>query len=149
MTVTTEDSVLEIKRTFDAPPARVFDAWLTREQWQAWIGPEGVNSDVPLLEPRVGGRYRILMRMSDGRVTPVTGVFQTIDAPKSFVFTWGWEGDDDRQSLITITLADLGGKTELTLRQEGLGAPENRDGHGRGWNSALNKLAGYLASGGE
>jgi uncharacterized protein YndB with AHSA1/START domain len=40
MTVTAEDTVLEITRVFEAPPARVFDAWLTREQWQAWIGPK-------------------------------------------------------------------------------------------------------------
>ena len=43
--------VLEIVRSFDAPPARVSDAWLVREQWQAWIGPEGVQCEVPLLEP--------------------------------------------------------------------------------------------------
>jgi uncharacterized protein YndB with AHSA1/START domain len=145
MTVTAEDSVLEITPIFDAPPARVFDAWLTREQWQAWIGPEGVNCEIPLLEPRVGGRYRVTMRMSDGRVIPVAGVFKMIEAPKSLAFTWGWESDEERQSLITITLNDLGGKTELTLRQERLGTVENRDAHGMGWNSALNKLVGYLA----
>ena len=44
----------------------------------------------------------------------------------------------------------IGGRsplTELTLRQEGLGTVENRDAHGTGWNSALNKLAGHLAAG--
>jgi uncharacterized protein YndB with AHSA1/START domain len=146
MTVATEDTVLLITRIFDAPPARVFDAWLTREEWQAWIGPEGVNCEVPLFEPRIGGRYRVMMHMSDGRVIPVAGVFKTIEAPRGFAFTWGWEGDDERQSLITITLNDLGGKTELTLRQEGLGTVGNRDAHGTGWNSALNKLVGHLAA---
>lgn len=147
MTVTAEDTVLQITRIFDAPPARVFDAWLTGEEWQAWIGPEGAHCEVPLFEPRIGGRYRMIMRMSDGRVIPVAGVFKRIEAPRSFAFTWGWEGDEERQSLITITLTDLGGKTELTLRQEGLGTVENRDAHGTGWNSALNKLAGHLVAG--
>jgi uncharacterized protein YndB with AHSA1/START domain len=146
MTVATEDTVLQITRIFDAPPARVFEAWLTREEWQAWIGPEGVNCEVTVFEPRIGGRYRVMMRMSDGRVIPVAGVFKTIEAPRSFTFTWGWEGDDERQSLITITLNDLGGKTELTLRQEGLGTVENRDAHGTGWHSALNKLVRHLAA---
>jgi hypothetical protein len=35
----------------------------------------------------------------------------------------------------------------MTLRQEGLGSAENRDGHGKGWNSAFNKLERYVAAG--
>ena len=81
MTVTTEAAVLEITRILAAPPSRVFDAWLDREQWQAWIGPEGVSCEVPLHEPRIGGRYRVIMRLSDGRVLPVSGVFRVIDPP--------------------------------------------------------------------
>jgi uncharacterized protein YndB with AHSA1/START domain len=147
MTVTDKDTTLEITRLFDAPPARVFDAWLNREEWQEWIGPEGLKCDVPLLEPRVGGRYRITMNLTDGRVIPVAGIFKTIDPPRSLIFSWGWEGDPSRDSLITITLREKGGKTELTLRQEGLGSVAGRDDHVRGWNSTLNKLVRYLANG--
>lgn len=147
MNVAAEDTTLEITRIFDAPPARVFNAWLNREEWQAWIGPEGINCDVPLLEPRVGGRYRITMRLPDSRVIPVAGIFKTIDSPRRLVFTWGWEGDPSRESLITITLREKGDKTELTLRQEGLGSVSNRDDHRKGWNGTLNKLVAYLAIG--
>ena len=146
MNAAADDTVLEITRMFDAPPARVFNAWLNREEWQSWIGPEGINCEVPLLEPRIGGRYRIVMRLSDGRVIPVAGVFKTIDAPRTLAFTWGWENDPTRQSLITLTLREKTGKTELTLRQEGLGSAATRDDHGRGWNSALNKLVAHLAT---
>ncbi len=145
MNAVADDATLEITRLFDAPPARVFDAWLHREQWQAWIGPEGMDCDVPVLDPRVGGQYRIIMRLSDGQVIPVGGVFKTIEPGRSLVFTWGWENDPTRQSLVTLTFRDKAGKTELTLRQEGLGSAENRDNHGRGWNSTLNKLVAYLA----
>ncbi len=144
MTVTTEADVLEISRILDAPPARVFDAWLDREQWQAWIGPEGVRCEVPLHEPRIGGRYRVIMHLSDGRVIPVSGVFRVIDPPQRLSFTWGWEGDA-HQTLVTVSLRDLGDRTELTLRHDGLPTAEDRDGHGKGWNSALNKLVAYLA----
>jgi uncharacterized protein YndB with AHSA1/START domain len=145
MNAAIEDTTLVITRLFDASPERVFDAWLNREEWQAWIGPEGMQCEVPLLEPRVGGRYRITMHLPDGSVMPVAGVFKTIDAPNELAFTWGWEGDTSRDSLITLTLRAQGDKTELTLRQEGLGSISNRDGHGKGWNSALNKLEAYLA----
>ena len=72
MSTTTEAPVLEIRRILDATPKRVFDAWLGHAQFQAWIGPEGVTCEVPLHEPRVGGRYRIIMHLSDGRVIPAT-----------------------------------------------------------------------------
>ena len=142
----TDDTTLVITRLFDAPPARVFDAWLDREEWQAWIGPEGVECEVPVLEPRVGGRYRLTMRMANGDTIPVAGVFQVIDRPTTLAFTWGRDGDPSRDSLVTLSFARKGDKTELTLRQEGLGSAENRDGHGKGWNSALNKLDRYLAA---
>ena len=146
MTAQTDETTLVFTRLFDAPPARVFDAWLERDEWQAWIGPEGVNCEVPLLEPRVGGRYRVTMKMSSGETIPVAGIFKVIDRPRTLVFTWGWDGDPARESLVTLTFTRKGDKTELTLRQEGLGSVENRDGHNKGWNGAFNKLDKYLAT---
>ena len=145
MTTTTEGAALEIKRVFDATPSQVFKAWLNREEWQAWIGPEGIQCEVPLLEARVGGRYRVIMRLSEGRVIPVTGVFKMIETDTRFAFTWRWEGDP-RETLVTVTLRGVGDKTELTLRHEELNTVADRDNNGRGWNAALNKLAAYLAT---
>lgn len=139
-------TTLELRRVFDASPAAVFDAWLEREQFQAWIGPEGMNCEVPVLEPRVGGRYEITMHLANGQVIPVSGVFKTIDRPRRLVFSWGWNGDPARQSVVSLDFVARGARTELVLRQEGLGTVANRDDHGRGWGSALNKLERYLAS---
>jgi uncharacterized protein YndB with AHSA1/START domain len=144
---TADSPVVEITRIFDASPQRVFDAWMVRENWQSWIGPEGINCEVPQLDAEVGGRYRINMKLTNGERIPVAGTYQIIEPGKRIVFTWGWDGDPSRTSTITLTFRDLGGKTELTLRQEGLRTVENRDGHTVGWNGALNKLDTYLATG--
>ncbi len=141
-----DDPTLEITRLFNAPPARVFDAWLNREEWQSWIGPEGLNCEVPFLEPRVGGRYRIIMRLTDGRVIPVAGIYLTVDVPRILAFTWGAESDPTRHTLITLTFAEEGGKTSLKLRQEGFASIESRDTHMTGWHGALNKCAAHLAA---
>jgi len=143
MIAASDDTALEIARVFDAPPARVFAAWIDLGQFRAWIGPEGVRCDVELFEPRVGGRYRLVMHTPE-HVIPVSGVFKAIQPDRRLVFTWGWEGDAIRQSLITLTFKPLGNGTELTLRQEGLGSIESRDGHVRGWTSALGKLERLL-----
>ncbi len=55
-----------------------------------------------------------------------------------------WNGDPSRQSLVTLEFHAQGAKTELVLRQEGLGTVSNRDDHGKGWNGTLNKLERYL-----
>ncbi len=146
MKTTADDTTLEITRLFDAHPARVFNAWLNREEWQSWIGPEGLNCEVPLLEPHIGGRYRIIMHLTDGRVVPVAGTFQAIEAPKTLAFSWGAENDPARRTLITLTFGEKGGGTELTLRQEGFSSVVSRDDHVVGWHSALNKLVAYLTT---
>jgi uncharacterized protein YndB with AHSA1/START domain len=145
MTATMEDTTLVLTRHFEAPPARVFDAWMNHDEFQAWIGVEGARCKVPVFEPRIGGRYVIDLQLSTGEILPVTGEFREIDAPKRIVFTWGWNGDPKRQSLITLTFAARAGGTEMTLRQEGLADAGTRDGHGAGWNSTFNKLAAHLS----
>lgn len=145
MTTTVDETTLVLTRHFDAPPARVFDAWMNHDEFQAWIGVEGARCTVPLFEARVGGRYAIDLQLSNGDITPVAGEFREIEAPRRIVFTWGWNGDPKRQSLITVTFAPRNGGTEMTLRQEGLGSVETRDGHGAGWNSTFNKLAAHLS----
>jgi uncharacterized protein YndB with AHSA1/START domain len=139
-----DDTTLIITRVFEAPPERVFDAWLTREEWQSWIGPEGVDCDIHLLEPHVDGCYRLTMHVSGQPPIAVAGVFKVIDRPRLLSFTWGAEGDPSRQSLVTLTFLELKGNTEMTLRQEGLASAAHREQFGRGWNSALNKLIRYL-----
>src|SRR5580704_3491902 len=143
MSTTTLNPVLQVRRVFDASPEELFDAWFEREQWQAWIGPEGCQCDVPVLEPKVGGRYRILMHLTDGREIPVEGVFQTVDRPRALVFTWGWALSGG-STTVRLTFKAVEGGTELTLIHEGLPTAEAREGHGKGWNSALNKLARYV-----
>jgi uncharacterized protein YndB with AHSA1/START domain len=146
VTTPIESPVLEITRIFEASPTEVFNAWLEREQWASWIGPEGVHCEVPLLEPRVGGRYRLIMHLPNGNLLRVAGVFNAIAPNRSFAFTWGMEGEP-RETLVTVELRDLNGRTELKLRQQGLPTAADRDGHGKGWNSALDKLVAYLAAG--
>jgi uncharacterized protein YndB with AHSA1/START domain len=145
VTTKIENPVLEITRSFEATPAEVFDAWLNREEWASWIGPEGVHCDVPLLEPHIGGCYRLIMHLPDGNIIRIAGIFKAIEPNRNFSFTWGAEGDP-RETLVTVKLRELNGRTELKLRHEGLPTAADRDSHGKGWNSALNKLAAYLVA---
>jgi uncharacterized protein YndB with AHSA1/START domain len=76
------------------------------------------------------------------------GVYRESVEPERLVFTHAWldaEGNPSQETLVTITLAERGSKSELTLRQTGFKSVESRDGHNQGWNSALDRLGDYLA----
>ena len=141
MTAPVADTVLEITRVFDAPPARVFAAWLDREQFQAWIGPEGVACEVQLLEPQVGGRYRLVMNTPE-REIPVSGVFRLIEPPRRLVFTWSSPSTQFRDSIVTVTFQpSTNHSTVVEIRQVGLPDEEATASHHAGWTDILRQLA--------
>ena len=145
MTDKNNDYALEIQRTLHATPEQVFDAWMTREAWQVWIGPKGLHCEVPLLEPAVGGRFQIRMSIAKGITIPVAGIYREVERPHRIVFNWGRADEPARSTLIAITLVAHDGGTALTLRHEGLESAASRDSHTQGWNDALDKLTAYLA----
>ncbi|HYS45710.1 MAG TPA: SRPBCC domain-containing protein, partial [Rhizomicrobium sp.] len=57
---------------------------------------------------------------------------------------WGWAPSGKADTLVTLAFRARGGQTEVTLTHEGLPTPEDRENHGKGWNSTLNKLARYV-----
>jgi uncharacterized protein YndB with AHSA1/START domain len=88
------------------------------------------------------------MRSPEGVDRWLEGGYREIEKPERLVFTHVWLDADRRpgkETLVTITLSERGGKTELTLRQTGFPSLESRDGHKYGWSSALDVLADYLA----
>jgi uncharacterized protein YndB with AHSA1/START domain len=50
------------------------------------------------------------------------------------------------ETLLTVTFADLGGRTGLTLHQAVFESVTARDDYRRGWSSTLDKLAEYIAT---
>ena len=137
---------LEMTRIFNAPPARIFACFTSQEEWNGWAGSREAPGEITLLEPRVGGRYRMVMRRPDGVEMAVGGVFQVLEEPSRLAFTWKWEHGQDT-TLITIFLRDVGGKTEMHLRHEGFASGEDRDNHNRGWTGALERLEAFVAGG--
>jgi len=133
---------LEITRKFDAPPERVFDAWLSKS-WGEWAGPRGMQGEVTLMEPKVGGRYRLVMHAPDGRSPAVSGVYREVVRPQRLVFTWKWEHGND-ETLVTLVFKAAGKGTELTVRHEGFTTAQDRDDHEKGWNGTCDRLAAVL-----
>ena len=143
MNTMTADRVLEMTRYMEASPEAVFDAWLNKS-WGEWAGPPGIKGEVTLMEPHVGGRYRIIMHTPSGGTLTVGGVYREVTRPSRLVMSWKWE-HEDIDTVITLTFKAKGKGTEIHLRHEGFASAERRDGHNLGWNGTLDKLERYLA----
>jgi uncharacterized protein YndB with AHSA1/START domain len=151
-TVITEpaERVLIIERVFNAPRELVFKCWTEPEHLARWMGPKGFSSTILACELREGGNYRTHMRGPDGEEHWEHGVFREIVPPERIVRTFCWTDADGRptrpETLLTVTFADLDGRTRLTLRQAVFESVTACDEHRRGWSSSLDKLAEYIAT---
>jgi uncharacterized protein YndB with AHSA1/START domain len=139
---------LVITRIFDAPRHLVFQAWTEPDRVARWWGPQGFVTIYCDMDIRPGGAFRVCMRSPEGAEHWKQGVYREVVEPERLVFTFAWEdaeGKPGHQTLVTVTFAERGDKTELTLRQGVFETVAARDDHQRGWTSTLQRFAEYLA----
>ena len=147
--VATADRELTLTRLFDAPRERVFKAWTDPEEIARWWGPQGFTTTALAMDIRPGGAYRASMRSPEGTLHCRQGVYREIVPPERIVFTFAWEGatgDLGHETVVTVSFAEHGGKTLLTLTQGVFETVAACDDHRRGWTSCLERFAGYLAA---
>jgi uncharacterized protein YndB with AHSA1/START domain len=146
---TAAERELRITRILDAPRSLVFQAWTEPDRAARWWGPQGFTTIRCDMDVRPGGTFRASMRSPAGTVHCRRGVYREVVEPERLVFTFAWEdaeGKPGHETAVTVTFADLDGKTELTLHQATFETAAARDDHRRGWTSTLERLAEYLAN---
>ena len=111
---------LVITRVLDAPRSLVFKAWAEADRAARWWGPQGFTTLSCEMDVRPGGAWRRRMRAPDGTVHCKRGVYHEVVAPERLVFTYADEnadGTSGHETLVTVSFAEHGGKTRLTLHQ--------------------------------
>lgn len=144
MTVTeSDDLVLELERRLNAPPQRVFDAWIEPEQVSQWFGPGEMTIVHTDIDPRVGGKWQMTMRSPSGDDRTVQGVYREIDRPRRLAFTWAWshEGSVGFETEVILDFRADGDGTLMRLTQRTFPDQKQRDMHAMGWNASLPGLA--------
>ncbi len=145
MTTATETS-LRLTRMIQADPAKVFEAWTDPKQLNLWSAPEPMDVEAEV-DLRVGGRYRILMKGTDGGVFTAVGEYREIDPPNRLSYTWKWEetGNDYYDTLVTVEFHDRDGATEVVLIHDLFPDAEITGKHNEGWTSCLTRLEKVFA----
>ena len=140
---------LRITRVLPAPPERVFAALTTPERFAEWWGPRGFTAPSVELDPRPGGRYRILMQPPQGTAFVLTGEYREVARPTRLAFSFAWEDPDpdDRPNLVTLALRPVGRSTEVLLEQRPFATEPRRALHRDGWADAFDRLEALLGGG--
>jgi uncharacterized protein YndB with AHSA1/START domain len=132
---------VRIERTFNAPRARVFEAWTSEEVLRRWWHAEH-NWETPsaVVDLVVGGAIRIVMR------DPATdasygggGQFTVIEPPRRLAYTWTWDDAPGTVQLIEVEFTDLGDRTAVVFTNSGI-PPEAKDEHREGWQNSFDNL---------
>ncbi len=149
MSAPTEEQIMErakhtaltLKRHYPVPPEKVWRAWTDAQALIRWFKPDGFTAPLAQADVRVGGRYRVLMVDPEGKEYDLSGTYREVVPNRRLVMTWSWQDQPGETSLVTITLSERGGGTDLVLVHEGYldRGPEVKT-HAAGWSEALEQL---------
>jgi uncharacterized protein YndB with AHSA1/START domain len=141
------DAELVFARELAAPPAAVFRTWTEPRLLARWWGPHGCSIPACELDPRPGGRLRILMAARDGTLFVCRGEFLAVQAPERLVFTATAEFGGAPMLLLLneVALEPADGGTRLGLRSQVISAaPLAAALHASGmrlvWRESLERL---------
>lgn len=134
---------VRVSRKFNAPPERVFDAWLDPANAGKWlfVTPTGQMVRVEI-DARVGGNF-IFVDRRDGEDIEHTGEYLEIDRPRRLLFTFVVPKFSKESTRVSLAIFPSESGCELTLTHEGV-LPEYADRTQAGWNGILDGLAKVL-----
>jgi uncharacterized protein YndB with AHSA1/START domain len=144
-----DPTVLRVERTINAPPQVLFDAWTSPEVLRRWW-PAGADWQTPVAEvdPRAGGRLRLVMRSPEGEEFGGSGEYVEMRPPERLAFTWTWDGHEGHEGTQLIEVeftARQDGTTTMVLTNRGLRDEEAKRTHREGWEASFDNLERVLA----
>ena len=154
----------ETSRVFDAPRAKVWQAWTEPARLKQWWGPKWFKVHTCKLDLRPGGTFLYGMTAPDGSDMWGKFVYREVSAPEKLVFIVSFSDPQGgvtrhpmspnwpRYVLSTVEFAEEAGKTRVTVRWTPHDATEaerkvfedSREGMKQGWGGTLDQLEAYL-----
>jgi uncharacterized protein YndB with AHSA1/START domain len=159
--LTTENILLTQTRIIRAPRAKVYEAWTNPSIMKQWFGNAAMVCTAATLDVRTGGSYRIEAVRTDapaiagmsaedpcaGRnFSAAVGTYTKVVPNELLQFTWTPAWNPEEQSLVTVTLKEAPGGTEITVLHEKFANEASRDAHNSGWSYALGSIDRILTA---
>lgn len=143
------EPTIVVVRLVEAPRELVWKAWTESKHISQWWGPNGFTTTTHAMEVKPGGVWRFIMHGPDGTDWPNNIVYREVIQPERLVYDHSGEGaNDPHRFQVTVTFADHGGRTEVTMASV-FPSVAARDavlkfGALEGGGQTLDRLAAYL-----
>jgi uncharacterized protein YndB with AHSA1/START domain len=129
---------LQVNKFLPATEEQIFANLTNPDIIEKCFCPEGMEAKVDEWVVLIDGALRI--SISDGEeVYTSIGKFKEVTPPHKLVFTYGWEEDDQVETLVTIELKKLENGVDIILTQEGIDQEEIAELK-KSWLHALTNL---------
>lgn len=145
---------LVLKRTINAPRAKLFRAWTEPELMKKWFAPLPWTTPHAEIDLRPGGANLIVMRSPEGQDFPNRGVYLEVVKDRKLVFTDAYERawEPSQKPFMTVILTfedapDGGTLYTATVRHWSVADRETHEqmGFHQGWGQCADQLAELVA----
>ena len=135
-------NTIRLHRVLQAPPERVYKAFLDPGAMCKWLPPHGFTGQVHHIEPTVGGTYRMsFTNFSTGSSHAFGGEYLELVPNERIRHTDRFEDANlPGEMVTTITLTKVSVGTELNIVQEGVPAAIPAEACYLGWQESLSLL---------
>ena len=135
-------NTIRLHRVLQAPPERVYRAFLDANAMVKWLPPDGFTGQVHHLDARVGGTYRMsFTNFTTEKSHSFGGEYLELTPNERIRHTDKFEDPNlPGEMLVTITLQQVSVGTELTIVQEGVPAVIPAEACYLGWQESLTLL---------
>lgn len=139
-----DDHTLHIERTYRAPVEAVFDAWASEEVLRRWWQAERAwDTTEAIVDLRVGGVIRVVMRDTDGDSHGGGGTYTEVERPRRLAFTWTWDGSEC-ETVIEVEFEQVDDRTRVSFTHRLLADEATVRDHEHGWSNILDSLGRML-----
>ena len=130
-----------LTKTIPAERAKVYEALtnsVIAEHW--WTSPPWKFTKLTL-DAKPGGKFEYAIEnIEDGSAYATEGEYKEAVPNEKLV----WTNEEGGGTLVTVTLNDAAGGTELKIHQGSFPDAATRDMHAQGWSGCLDQLASLL-----
>lgn len=153
----TPDRSTRVSRLIKAPREVVYRAFLEPDAVASWLPPDGMKGQVHVLEPRVGGKFRVSLTYLNpeeslgGKTSADTdttqGRFVELIPKEKIVWMTEFESEQSEfagEMKIIWSLADADGGTEVTVVCEDIPVGIRLEDNELGSKLSLQKLAAFV-----
>src|SRR5437762_12331877 len=136
-------NTVKLHRVFNAPPERVYRAFLDPDATAKWLPPNGFTCKVDHIDAKVGGTYKMsFTNFSNGQSHSFGGEYLEI-VPNQRIRNTDKFDDPNLQGemITTVDIKKVSVGTEVNIVQEGIPAAIPAEACYLGWQESLNLLA--------